>query len=145
MGSLHYHRMRRLPSFLVAMCFTHKAGLKLKPRVFTDSTKNAKDPKDRIPSTSGKHHLSYFADESEFITAIMEYIKNEKLLGTYVGTDEGETIKGFYKYIFDDRIRPTYLLHRTVTGRSASASTFQSDALVRTNGGARLIQTEGKC
>lgn len=78
----------------------------------------------RFPATSGKNHLSYFAEDHEFIPAIIDYIKNEKLLGTYVGTEndeeDGGSVKGFYRYIFDGRIRPSYLLHRTVTGRTAS-------------------------
>lgn len=110
------------PGFLLAMLFNHKKGLRLKPHVFTKGTKDEPDPKDRIPSTSGKHHLAYFEDEYPFVKAIMEYIKAEKLLGTYVGTesDDGETLTGFYRYIINGRIRPTYLLHQTVTGRSAS-------------------------
>lgn len=28
---------------------------------------------------------------------------------------------GFWKYIYEDRIHPSFLLHRTVTGRTASA------------------------
>lgn len=112
------------PNFIRAMVFTHPKGLRIKPRVFTKSTAKLKDVTARVPSTSGKNHLAYFEHDHPFIGRIMEYIKNEKLLGTYVGTedvDDGEGVKGFYKYLFDGRIRPTYLLHRTVTGRSASA------------------------
>lgn len=112
------------PGFLRSMLFTHKDGLQLEPIVFTKSTAKLKDHSMRVPSTSGKMHLAYFENDHPFIAGIMEYIKNEKLLGTYVGTEdveEGGSIKGFYKYLFDGRIRPTYLLHRTVTGRTASA------------------------
>lgn len=111
------------PAFLLQMLFLHKDGLKLKPKVFTKSTKNLKDVKARVPSVSTKEHLPYFEDEP-FVAEIMKFIKNEKLLGTYVGTEgddeEGGTVKGFYKYIYDNKIRPSYLLHGTTTGRSAS-------------------------
>lgn len=115
------------PNFLRAWLFTHPDGLQLEPVVFTKSTKAKKDPKERVPSTSGKNHLAYFEDDHPAIKPIMEFIQNEKLLGTYVGSDgeddegDGGTITGFYKYLVDNRIRPTYLLHRTVTGRTASA------------------------
>jgi DNA polymerase I-like protein with 3'-5' exonuclease and polymerase domains len=109
--------------FLVEMLFRHPKGLRLKPKVFTKSTAKLADAKMREPSVSGKQHLAYFKDDHPFVSAIMEYIKNEKLLGTYVGTesDDGETLKGFYRYIHNGRIRPTYWLSRTVTGRSASS------------------------
>lgn len=110
------------PVFLLQMLFKHKDGLRLKPRVFTKSTAKLKDVTQRVPSVSGKQHLAYFKEYHPFVDGIMEYIKNEKLLGTYVGTEDGDTIKGFYKYIFDGRIRPSYLLHRAVTGRTASAN-----------------------
>jgi DNA polymerase I-like protein with 3'-5' exonuclease and polymerase domains len=123
-GVIIKHASLTRPGFLRAMLFTHPRGLRLTPRVFTPSTAKLKDKKARVPSTSGKMHLAYFENEHEFITRIMEYIKNEKLLGTYVGTEDvedGEGVKGFYKYLFDGFIRPSYLLHRTVTGRSASS------------------------
>lgn len=109
------------PGFLRAMLFDHPDGLEITPIVFTKSTRRLLDESQRVPSTSAKEHLAYFKDDYEFVARIIEYTKNEKLLGTYVGTEDGDTIKGFYKYIFDNRIRPTYLLHRVVTGRTASA------------------------
>ena len=110
------------PGFLRAMLFDHPDGLELTPRVFTKGSRKNLDESTRIPSTSAKEHLAYFLNDHPFIAAIMEYTKSEKLLGTYVGTDaDNDNLKGFYRYIFDGRIRPTYLLHRTVTGRSASA------------------------
>lgn len=110
------------PAFLLQMLFLHKDGLRLKAKVFTKSTKNLKDHKARVPSVSTKEHLPYF-EEEPFVAEIMQFIKNEKLLGTYVGTEgdeDGGSVKGFYKYIFDNKIRPSYLLHGTTTGRSAS-------------------------
>jgi DNA polymerase I-like protein with 3'-5' exonuclease and polymerase domains len=92
---------------LRAMLFTHKDGLKLKPLVFTKTSSHEKE----IPSVSTKQHLPYFI-QHPFVAGITDYIKNDKLLTTYV--------KGFYKYIYEGRIHPSYLLHGTVTGRSAS-------------------------
>ena len=109
--------------FLLQMLFTHPAGLRLTPKQFTKGTKNLKDKTARVPSVSSKDHLPYFEDKP-FVAEIMKYIKNEKLLGTYVGTegdgeDEG-SVKGFYKYTVDGLIRPSYLLHGTTTGRSST-------------------------
>jgi DNA polymerase I-like protein with 3'-5' exonuclease and polymerase domains len=112
-------------AFLIQMLFKHPRGCRFKPKVFTKSTAKLEDYSARVPSVSTKQHLAYFKGDHPFVDAITDYVKNEKLLGTYVGHEkdsDGETdLKGFYKYIFDGRIRPTYLLHRTVTGRSASA------------------------
>jgi DNA polymerase I-like protein with 3'-5' exonuclease and polymerase domains len=107
--------------FLVAMCFTHPKGLKLKPVVFTPSTAKDPDPKKRIPSTSTKEHFPYF-EGNKFIDAITTYIKNAKLLGTYVGSDDAEdgTLTGFYKYIKGNAIRPVYSTTMTDTGRTGS-------------------------
>lgn len=107
-------------AFLVAMCFNHKKGLKLKARVFTPSTANDPDPKKRVPSTSTKEHFPYF-EGVPFIDAITEYVKNEKLLSTYVGTEMADGTKtGFYRYIKDGKIRPTYVFTGTDTGRLSS-------------------------
>ena len=105
--------------FLLQMLFTHPDGLNLIPKQFTKGTKNLKDHSARVPSVSTKDHLPYFEDEP-FVAEIMQYIKNEKLLGTYVGTEDGETLKGFYKYIFNGRILPSFLLHGTTTGRTST-------------------------
>lgn len=85
-----------------AVLFTHRKGFRLTPTVFT---------KGGEPSVSTKTHLPYFQPHS-FVDDLILFIKNDKLLNTYV--------KGFYKYIHNGRIRPSYALHRTVTGRSAS-------------------------
>ncbi len=85
--------------------FTHPRGLRLKPVVFT-----AKDP--TKPSTSGKAHFPYFT-HVPFVVQLMDYLKNDKLLNTYVN--------GYYKYIFNGRVRPSYNLHITTTGRTASS------------------------
>lgn len=110
--------------FLIDILFRHKDGLRLKPKVYTDSTKNEKDPKDRVPSVSTKTHLPYFIDEP-FVAELMEYIKLQKLRNTYVGLPYDEKKKGpsgFWQYINQGEIHPSFMLHRTVTGRTASAS-----------------------
>lgn len=90
-----------------AWLFTHPAGLRLSPKVFTKTS-----PKEApVASTSAKDHLSYFA-EHPLVARLMDYNKVDKLLNTYVN--------GFTKYIHNGRVFPTYLLHATSTGRTAS-------------------------
>jgi len=112
-------------ALLRAFLFTHKDGLKLKPLQFTKSKdKNG----NQVPSVSSKTHLPYFIGKHKFIfekdaatgeeRGIIPYIKNDKLLTTYIG--EKSENSGFWKYIFDGFVRPSYVLHGTVTGRSAS-------------------------
>lgn len=111
-------------AFLVDVLFKHPKGFKLKPVIFTKATQNEPNPEDRIPSTSVKQHLTYFAD-NPFVQKLTEYVQTQKVLGTYVGTekdadDEGGGLTGFYKYIYNGKVYPTFWLSRTVTGRSAS-------------------------
>lgn len=102
-------------------------GFNLKPKVFTKGTKMLKDS-EKVPSTSGKMHLIYFKDYQtksgyKFIDNLMEYQKLQKMQGTYVGEegdDEGDGITGFWKYMHNGIIRPSYFLSVTVTGRSSS-------------------------
>ena len=112
-------------AFLVDVLFKHPKGFKLKPVIFTKATQNEPNPEDRIPSTSVKQHLTYFAD-NPFIKKLTEYVQTQKMLGTYIGTekdedDEGGGLTGFYKYIYNGKVYPTFWLSRTVTGRSASS------------------------
>jgi len=93
-------------------------GFNLTPRVFTKGTAKEEDPTKREPSTSAKDHLPWFVNEpgvaGQFVTRFIDYQKTVKLLGTY--------IEGFWKYIAPTgRIYPSYFLHRTNTGRTASA------------------------
>ena len=111
-------------AFLVDVLFKHPKGFKLKPVIFTKATQNEPNPEDRIPSTSVKQHLTFFAD-NPFIKKLTEYVQTQKMLGTYIGTekdedDEGGGLTGFYKYIYNGKVYPTFWLSRTVTGRSAS-------------------------
>lgn len=108
-------------AFLVGMCFTHPKGLKLKPKVFTDSTKNHPDPSKRVPSVSKKDHFPYF-EGNPFIDLMIKYLTNEKLLSTYVGTEDPDkgVLTGFYKYIKNGFIHPSYGFTGTDTGRLSS-------------------------
>lgn len=105
-----------------AWLFSHPSGLKLKAVTWTDSTKDEEDEKDRVPSVSTKTHLPYF-DHLPIIKKLIAYIKNEKLRTTYVGKEHDEDRggpTGLWQYIVDGRVRPSYLLHGTVTGRTSS-------------------------
>lgn len=84
--------------------YNHPKGMKLKPVLYT---------KTKLPSISSKQALPYYVADNPIIAKLVDYIKNDKLLNTYA--------RGFHKYIVDGRIRPTYKLASTVTGRSASA------------------------
>lgn len=91
-------------AILVDWLYEHEDGLNLTPRVFTKTGQ---------PSTSSKIAMPYYVADHPVLARLMAYIKNDKMLNTYT--------KGFYKYIYDGLIRPTYKLASTVTGRSASA------------------------
>lgn len=100
---------------VVADILFSKEGFRLKPKVFTDSTK-ALPPDQRVPSVSTKDHLPYFSDTNdaagEWVRRFIEYKKAEKLLSTY--------IRGMYKQIKPDgKIYPKYNF-RTNTLRTNS-------------------------
>ena len=97
-------------------------GFRLKPVVFTKSTSKLPDA-EKVPSTSAKDHLPFFTERgdraSEFVLGLIEYQKAQKLAGTYIGDEEART--GMWQYIApNSRIYPSYALHSTVTGRTAS-------------------------
>jgi DNA polymerase I-like protein with 3'-5' exonuclease and polymerase domains len=99
--------------FLKSVLFHHPQGFRLKPKVFTKTTAKLKDESKREPSTSSKDHLPYFFDECPFTFQLAEYVKDARLLGT--------NVEGFeLKYIVDGKVRPTYSLSKTVTGRTSS-------------------------
>lgn len=81
--------------------YEHEDGLQLEPKSYT---------KTKLPSISSKQALPYYVADNPEIARLIDYIKNDKLLNTYA--------KGFYKYIYDELIRPSYGLAGTVTGRS---------------------------
>ncbi len=97
--------------FVRDILFTHREGFRLRPKVYTETTRNLSADK-RVPSTSTKEHLPYFYDECPFAMELAQYVKDERLLGT--------NIRSFKKkYIHEGLVRPTYSLHTAVTGRSA--------------------------
>lgn len=110
------------PMFVRDVLFSAE-GFNLTPRVFTKTTANL-EPHLREPSTSSKDHLPFFAERTdaagEFVRRLIDYQKTQKLLSTYIGSEAGGS--GLWQYISADGcIHPSYMLHRTVTGRSASA------------------------
>lgn len=102
-------------SILVDWLYEHKDGLQLEPKVRTKTGQ---------PSVSTKLAMPHYVADYPVISRLIDYLKNEKLLNTYV--------KGFYKYIYDNLIRPSYSLVGTVTGRS---SCVRADTLVDTERG----------
>ena len=101
------------PTFRRDVLFS-KEGFGLKPVVFTPGGD---------PSTSVKQHLPYFTDRTDaagaFCRKMIEFSQAEKMLNTYIGSEEEGT--GFFQYIGPDEcIYPSYSLHRTNTGRTAS-------------------------
>jgi hypothetical protein len=100
-----------------------KDGFGLKPTLFTKSTQKL-SPSQRQPQT-GKDHLTYFVSDprphvARFCSERIALSAAEKMLSTYVGNEEEGS--GFHKYIAaNGNIYPSYMLHRTVTGRTASA------------------------
>lgn len=111
------------PDFIRRVLFHKNMGFKLKPVVFTESTRDLQDKALRVPSTSTKDHLPFFTDRDDeagrFCLALVEWVKAEKLLNTYIGTRDEQN--GFWQYIASDgAIYPSYKLHATNTGRTAS-------------------------
>lgn len=98
-------------------------GFKLKPQVFTSSTEDLTDETKKVPSVSSKLHFPYFVTRKDtagtFVTRLIEYQKTSKMKSTYLGKEEENT--GFWKYLSPDgRIFPSFSLHSTNTGRTAS-------------------------
>ena len=99
--------------FLKQILFLHPRGFRLKPKVFTKSTARLKDESLREPSTSAKDHLPYFFDTCPFTLQLAEYVKDSSLLLKSIISFEK-------KYIVGRKVRPTYHLHKAVTGRTSS-------------------------
>jgi len=110
-----------------------KEGFNLTPKVFTKGTaKLAKE--DRVPSVSTKQALPFY-DDVPWTVKFTEYKKLVTMESKYVGKRahfvparrEGAPPKavpasGFWKYLsYRKRIHPSFFLHRTNTGRTASA------------------------
>lgn len=99
--------------FLKQILFYHPDGFCLEPKVFTKTTAKLKDESLREPSVSAKDHLPYFFDTCPFTQELAEYIKDESLLTKSVISFETN-------YIHGGKVRPTYHLHKAVTGRTSS-------------------------
>ena len=99
--------------FIKQVLFIHPKGFRLKPKVFTKTTAKLKDESLREPSTSAKDHLPYFFDTCPFTMQLAEYQKDQHLLNNNVLRYEENYIRG-------GKVRPTYHLHKAVTGRSSS-------------------------
>ena len=121
------------PDFVRDILFS-KDGFKFKPRVFTKSTSGKHVPdNERVASTSAKDHLPYF-QHNPFVADLIDFQRLTKMQGTYVGHPAQHIVKkvrgqdvevfeeatGFWQYIENGYIHPSFSLHRTVTGRSSS-------------------------
>lgn len=99
--------------FKMDILFNHPDGFRLKPKVYTKTTRNLKDKRLWVPSTSSKDHLPYFFEDCPFTFQLAEYIKDKRLLDT--------NVVGFNKkYVVNGKVRPIYSLSKTNTGRTAS-------------------------
>jgi DNA polymerase I-like protein with 3'-5' exonuclease and polymerase domains len=111
------------PDFVRDTLFTPE-GWNLTPQVWTKGTRKLPNPDDRIASTSTKDHLPFFTDPAtpvgQFVIDLSDFQKTTKLEGSFIGSHN--VGNGLWQYIAPDgRIYPSYMLHRTVTGRTASA------------------------
>lgn len=111
------------PDFVRDALFTPD-GFNLEPIVFTKTTRDLKDVTQRVASTSAKDHLPWFADPAtppgQFCLDLIDFQKTNTLSNNFIGShNEGN---GLWQYIAPGgRIYPSYMLHRTATGRTASA------------------------
>lgn len=109
------------PDFVRDTLFTPD-GFNLEPLVFTKTTRDLKDPSQRVASTSSKDHLPWFADPAtvpgQFCLDLIDFQKTNTLSNNFIGShNEGN---GLWQYIAPSgRIYPSYMLHRTATGRTA--------------------------
>lgn len=108
------------PDFLRDILFSED-GLNLTPIKFTPSTEDLPDD-ERVPSTDAKNHLAYFDDEP-FVTLYQQYSKVGKMRSTYVGKEldpKRGVATGFWQYLHEGTIHPSFSLSSTVTGRTSS-------------------------
>lgn len=101
------------PEFLKQVLFVHPQGFRLTPKVFTKTTAKLNDESLREPSVSAKQHLPYFFEECPFTQRLATFIKDHSLLTKSVISFEKN-------YIWQGKVRPTYHLHKAVTGRTSS-------------------------
>ena len=78
-------------NFLIDILFKDPQGFRLTPKVFTKTTMRMA-PEDRIPSTSSKDHLPFFADRmdkaGDFVRDLIDYTKLQKMRSTYIGINK---------------------------------------------------------
>lgn len=110
---------------LFAPPYGHPDSLGLRPMFFTKGTR-AKPDIEKVP-TVGKDHLIYFGTEP-LVESMLRWSKLDKMRGTYVGKEfdpEKGGPTGFWKHVVHKgggtKIFPSFFLHRTSTGRTASA------------------------
>lgn len=99
-------------AFTIDVLFNHPAGFKLKPIIFTKTTKNLPMHL-RVPNVSSKLHLPYFFEQCPFTAELAQFQKDYQLLTTNL-------IRFEENYIRNGKIYPIYHLHKTVTGRTSS-------------------------
>ena len=130
---------------LVSDTLFGEQGFKLKPRLWTPGTRKLKDESQRVPSTSAKEHLPYFTSHSKhgpFVADLIDYQRLSKMRSTYVGHPTRDVINGkgvtvteeatgFWKYVHEGVIHPSFLLHATVTGRSSSRDPNAQNVIFR--------------
>jgi uracil-DNA glycosylase family 4 len=68
-----------------------KEGFGLTPVVFTKTTSMLKGAA-RIPSTSAKDHLPFFAEDNSFVVDLIQYQKLAKMRSTYVGRESKRVV-----------------------------------------------------
>lgn len=112
---LNFGRRDFLREILFAPPYGNAVGCCLTPRVWTKGTEKLTDDK-KMPSTSTKDHLPFFFDHPEhgrFVMDLAQLLKDERLLGTNIVSFRN-------KYVYGDRIYPSYSLTTAVTGRTSS-------------------------
>ena len=120
------------PEFVKDILFSPE-GFGLTPQVWTKGTKNL-PPEQREPSVSIKDHLPFFSDHP-WVADYIECKRRIQMNSSFVGLEEdpkkGGAPSGFYQYMVPSpwvtnsrtlvEIHPSFILHRTNTGRTASA------------------------
>lgn len=96
-----------------------KDGFKLKPLEFTKTTAKLKDKTKKVP-TVGAAHLKELQEVNDcpIISELLTLKSYNKMKTTYVGDPELGT--GLNQFIHNGKLRPFYMLHKTVTLRTAS-------------------------
>ena len=88
-----------------------KDGFNFKPKLFTETTKNLKDEKERVPKTDQKQ-LAYFVHNS-FVEKYLDYTN----IKTKIKNAIGNSPKSITTLKHNSTIHPSYSLAHTITGR----------------------------